>query len=258
MIAPFAAALLLVAPALAVGPASWGEGHLHDPAGLLPAKLRQEREAFLAYHAADSAVELRVLLVPPAALDAWRDHDWSSRWSERPTLVLAYPYGEPGAAELLGCAGFDRSTLERPVAALLDAAIDAARREPLSASQFEAFCVQASIRCYEVELALAAPVAAMPSDPASPEASARRREEWRAFWERRGGWLIGGAVGALILGLAGVWSARRARHRFPEIEVPTRLGGDHAAGIGAVISFGDTTQSASAQRQPNPDYLGGL
>jgi hypothetical protein len=38
--------------------------------------------------------------------------------------------------------------------------------------------------------------------------------------------------------------------------VPPRMGGAHAAGIGAVISFGSTTQSPSSQRNEVPDYLG--
>jgi hypothetical protein len=62
---------------------------------------------------------------------------------------------------------------------------------------------------------------------------------------------------ALLIAAGGISIARhRARFRFPSFDVPPRLGGSHAAGIGAVISFGSTTQSPSSQRNDMPNYLG--
>jgi hypothetical protein len=59
--------------------------------------------------------------------------------------------------------------------------------------------------------------------------------------------------------LGALWFARRrARYRFPEFEVASRLGGAHAAGVGAVIGFGSTTQSPSSQQSGVPDYFGGI
>ena len=48
---------------------------------------------------------------------------------------------------------------------------------------------------------------------------------------------------------------RRARYRFPEFEVEPRLGGPHAAGVGAVISFGRAAPSPAFQREQMPEYL---
>jgi hypothetical protein len=51
------------------------------------------------------------------------------------------------------------------------------------------------------------------------------------------------------------WLKRRARHRFPEFEVEPRLGGAHAAGVGAVISFASAAVTPASQRDQMPDYL---
>ena len=48
---------------------------------------------------------------------------------------------------------------------------------------------------------------------------------------------------------------RRAKYFFPEFEVEPRLGGPHAAGVGAVISFGRAAPSPAFQREQLPDYL---
>ena len=51
------------------------------------------------------------------------------------------------------------------------------------------------------------------------------------------------------------WTRRRARYRFPEFEVEPRLGGAHAAGVGAVISFASAALPPASQRDQVPDYL---
>ena len=51
------------------------------------------------------------------------------------------------------------------------------------------------------------------------------------------------------------WLRRRARYHFPEFEVEPRLGGPHAAGIGAVISFASAAVPPASQRDQVPDYL---
>ena len=51
------------------------------------------------------------------------------------------------------------------------------------------------------------------------------------------------------------WTRRRARYQFPEFDVEPRLGGAHAAGVGAVISFASAAVTPASQRDQVPDYL---
>ena len=63
-------------------------------------------------------------------------------------------------------------------------------------------------------------------------------------------------VSCILTGLITTWALRRRiRHRFPEFEVEPRLGGAHAAGVGAVISFASATVPPASQRDQVPDYL---
>jgi hypothetical protein len=64
-------------------------------------------------------------------------------------------------------------------------------------------------------------------------------------------------VVGLLLSALGLnhWLRRRARYRFPEFEVEPRLGGAHAAGVGAVISFASASLPPASQRDQTPDYL---
>jgi len=57
-----------------------------------------------------------------------------------------------------------------------------------------------------------------------------------------------------LLGLSH-WLRRHARYRFPEFNVEPRLGGAHAAGVGAVISFASAALPPASQRDQVPDYL---
>ena len=52
-----------------------------------------------------------------------------------------------------------------------------------------------------------------------------------------------------------MWWRVRARYRFPQSEVEPRLGGNHAAGIGAVISFANPAIPPATQRNQVPDYM---
>ncbi len=75
-------------------------------------------------------------------------------------------------------------------------------------------------------------------------------------WIKQGG-MVAVAVfgGLLVLWFAVAWWRGRARFRFPEFEVEPRLGGSHAAGIGAVISFGSSAVPPAMQRNRVPDYM---
>ena len=70
------------------------------------------------------------------------------------------------------------------------------------------------------------------------------------------GWGVGFLAVVAGLGFAGRWIAeRRIRYVFPEIENSQLLGAPHAAGVGAVVSFGSSQLPPAKQRDQVPDYL---
>lgn len=75
-------------------------------------------------------------------------------------------------------------------------------------------------------------------------------------WIKQWGVVAAAVFGGLLaLWGAVAWWRSRVRFRFPESEVEPRLGGSHAAGIGAVISFGSPAIPPAMQRKQVPDYM---
>ena len=130
--------------------------------------------------------------------------------------------------------------------------------------QFEKFLVQMSIRIYWMERMLASESTAAAGElTATPITVGEKRAAvkaakriWLEEWVRR----IAGPAVMILAALVSLWGVRywlvkRARYRFPEFEVEPRRGGDHAAGIGAVISFASAAVTPASQRDQVPDYL---
>jgi hypothetical protein len=63
---------------------------------------------------------------------------------------------------------------------------------------------------------------------------------------------LGSLLAVLVMNF---WLKRRARYHFPDFDVEPRLGGAHAAGVGAVISFASAAIPPASQRDQVPDYL---
>ncbi len=130
--------------------------------------------------------------------------------------------------------------------------------------QMQAFLVQMSIRIYWMERM--AEGTADETAEAIPEGSSAR-----SFHGKKAGvsvppklpdWagmVAGGLVStvgaALLVFVAMKWWKERAKFVFPEFEVEPRLGGNHAAGIGAVISFASAALPPARQRDQVPDYM---
>lgn len=236
-------------------------GFVFDPQELLPVKERTAREEFLAYHASDSALDLRLVLMDegqplPAGFDGEAYAELAG--DERAGVALVYFMGEPERAMLFRNARVEGEGLEVLAVRMLRGAVDAARAEPSRFQALEEFLVQASVGAFWLEEAMmerpeAAVVPEVAAEPEVPEVP-----EWVEELREKA-WMAALAGVVLAGGLAAVWVWRaRRRYEFPLAEVRPRLGGAHGAGIGAVISFGSTTQSASAQREPERDYLGGI
>jgi len=242
---------------------------LVDPQGLLSTKDERDRESFLKYHAGDSHVDLYVYLFDghQSIPSEVREEEIVERFfSEgKPAVVVYYYLGAPQKSDIYVSPQLSDSVSAAEQRRALISSVEEALEKPDALAQFEAFCVQLSIRIYWMERAaglVTEEVAATPlprrtksQEPAvkeTPEMVARAKE-----WGLHYGPSAGIIVGAILTVAGGIAFARsRARYRFPVFEVAPRMGGAHAAGIGAVISFGSTTQSPSSQRNDVPDYLG--
>ncbi|BCU79689.1 hypothetical protein [Luteolibacter sp. LG18] len=238
---------------------------LVDPQKLLTPQQTHDRLAFLNYHATDSTIDLFVYV-----FGASQEIPGDVRAEELAERL--YASGRPAAFVFYFLGAPQRSVIYLSPS-LTDAVSGAEQRRALQSSvlraldkadaveQLDAFCVQMSIRLYWMERILAGgtipdsfPVAE--NAPAkAPEKESKLAALYRKLPDR---WWLPVAV---LLGsaLAGwgvkLWLQFRARYRFPEFDVEPRLGGDHAAGVGAVISFASGSLPPAVQREQVPDYL---
>lgn len=240
---------------------------LVDPQKILGPKDARDRQSFLKYHSGDSEVDLFVYLfdghqVIPSEV---REEEVVERFfSEgKPAVVVYYYLGAPQKSDIYLSPFLSDTVSAAEQRRALNSSVEEAMEKADAMSQFEAFCVQLSIRIYWMERA----AGLVKDTPAMPlarraEATEKKKEESKALvqareWGQRYGVAGGIMAGAVLLVVGGLSIASyRARYRFPAFEVAPRLGGSHAAGIGAVISFGSTTQSPSSQRNEVPNYLG--
>lgn len=244
------------------------ESFLVDPQGLLDDVAAGDSLEFLRYHAADSEVDLFLFLFRsdqtiPAEV---RAEELGERlFSEgRPAVVAFYYLGAPEQASMLLSPALSEvvSSVEqrRALASAVEEAIEKADPQ----AQLEAFALQLSVRIFWMERAAGwasestAPILPRRSRPTKP-AETSHSDALNAVkeWGARHGVITGLGVGAaLLVAVTLMVQRRRNRGSFPVFEVAPRMGGAHAAGIGAVISFGSTTRSPSSQKNNLPDYLG--
>jgi hypothetical protein len=247
------------------------EGFLVDPQGLLGPSARRDRETFLNYHSADSQIDFYVYIfgaeqqIPSGV----REEEISERlFSQgKPSLTLFYYLGAPKRAEIFLSPSLTDAVSDAERRRILQSSALAALEKPDSIAQLEAFCVQTSIRIYWIEKEAGlveggSPVAEVETPIVTNADGTSRMESLRkmfdAFWFKWGA-IISVSLSGIVITLGFWWSARRrARYRFPEFEVAPRLGGAHAAGVGAVIGFGSTTQSPSVQHSGVQDFFGGI
>lgn len=241
---------------------------LIDPQGLLAPGDFRERLAFLDYHAGDSRIDLYVFVFAgdqeiPGEV---RDGEMIERSfaSGRPAAVLYYFYGKPerSALELSPSLAAQIPETERRRA--LESPVIQASKEFDPARQLETFLVQMSIRLYWLETLIAEDIGETGTGqtvkpPAVPQPSKTGAADALGPWiDLLKQWLLpalGMIGGALALALVLRWLRRRTRHRFPDLEVEPRLGGAHAAGVGAVISFANAGEPPASQRDQIPGYL---
>lgn len=241
---------------------------LVDPQGLLGPVDYRDRLGFLNYHAGDSSIDLYVYVFKgnqeiPGEV---REEELMERFfSEgRPAAVVYYYLGAPQRSVLYLSPSLTDSVPHSEQRRALESSVMQAFKDVDPAGQIEAFLVQMSIRIYWMERMIHGDPAEETAAPAM--VAARRTSEKKAGAMDKLMPVLASAkpfivpvmvtAGSLFAGLAmSAWLRRRARYRFPDFEVEPRLGGAHAAGVGAVISFASAALPPASQRDQVPDYL---
>ena len=163
-----------------------------------------------------------------------------------------------GIAAAFLLAGATSGAVDAPgLRQLLDSSVMQACAKTDPSAQLETFLGQLSIRIYGMERMAGGGSTARDGSPEFGKKDKTREkkfpvlEKLRPLLEQTARFRVPAAVatGLLIAGwLAGACLRRRVRYRFPVVAVEPRLGGNHAAGVGAVISFASVTVSPASQR----------
>ncbi|MEX1117051.1 MAG: hypothetical protein WEB53_17530 [Akkermansiaceae bacterium] len=246
------------------------EGFLVDPQKLLAPADYRDRLNFLNYHASDSSIDLFVYVMGG-------DQEIPSEVREEEMIERFFLEGRPAAIVFYHLGAPQRSVVYLSPS-LTDVVSAAEQRRAVASSvmqafeklnptaQMEAFLVQMSIRIYWMERMIAGGTEASDSMPLTDLRMMNETSENNGAASARFRWLIDLVVpytmpaGVMLGGVLAVfginfWLRRRARYHFPDFEVEPRLGGAHAAGVGAVISFASASVPPASQRDQVPDYL---
>jgi len=243
---------------------------LVDPQGLLSEADYRNRLEFLKNHAADSSIDLFVYVfggeqdIPSDV----RAEEMIERFfsSGRPAAMVYYYLGAPQRSVMYLSPSLTEGVPTAEQRRALQSSVMMAFEKLDLVGQLEAFSVQMSIRIYWMERMLGGEVIAedLPEmSHATPVAEAAPMKKTRGQWlEEILRFLdplllpVGLTCLSVVIAFsASWWLNRRKRYRFPEFEVEPRLGGNHGAGIGAVISFASATLPPASQRDQVPDYL---
>lgn len=242
-------------------------GYLVDPQGMLSMQEQQDQLGFLEYHAGDSEIDLYIYLfdekqqVPPEGeIEAiYKRH--FLRGGGMSALVYYY-VGDPGRSTMVMSPKVYSVIPGTAVKGALIYAKQQAQTKSEPASQLESFSTGLSIRLYwmERELMEAAGKGHLLADRNEDLMVVDAEEEEIDVASRDSKVMAAFAlVSVSILGV-GLWLAfqkaqRKKTHLFPEVEVKPLLAAPHAAGVGAVIHFGNATLPPSVQKEQVPDYL---
>lgn len=241
---------------------------LVDPQGFISAQQRKGIETLLNNHAVDSTIDLYLFVFGETQrlpVDGVHKDFANRHFSQgKPALLLYYYFGNPSRTEMVLSPEIAKavSTSEQQRAA--QSSSIRAMRATGSFEQLEEFVMQFSVRTYWMERMVDEtqnqPVEeAAVVEKASPALAPKKRMDVLKMIPekyRESLMIVAAAVGSvMVLWLLALWLRSRARYRFPEIEVETRLGGSHAAGIGAVVNFASPAISPANQREQVPEYL---
>lgn len=239
-----------------------------DPQGLLASKDLKDRLGFLRYHAGDSSIDLFIYLFKgdqeiPGEV---REEEIIERFfSEgKPAAVVYYYLGAPQRSVFYLSPSLTDAVSAAEQRRALQSSVVQAFQSAIASDQLEAFLVQMSIRLYWMErmlvgnveasdaMPMLADAAVSPSTESAPLPNPGVLTKYIIPWLPHA--LLMVMIPLVALGFR-TWLQSRARYHYPEFEVEPRLGGGHAAGVGAVISFASATLPPASQRDQVPDYL---
>lgn len=241
---------------------------LVDPQGLLGSSDYRDRLSFLNYHASDSSIDLFVYVIGgdqeiPSAV---REEETIERFftEGRPAAIVFYYLGAPQRSAVYLSPSITDAVSAAEQRRALESSVMQAFEKTRPSEQIEKFLVQMSIRIYWMERMLGGDAVAKNALPIIAPRVAKDRKagedseqvQWLIETSRKLAFPAGVLVASLLAALGfSAWLRSRTRYFFPEFEVETRLGGGHAAGVGAVISFASAAVPPASQRDQVPDYL---
>lgn len=235
--------------------------YLIDPQKLLDPPTTQDQLAFLTSHAADSAIDLFIYVFDreqeiPSDV---REEEVIERFfaSGRPAMIVYYYLGAPQRAAMYLSPALTEVVAASERQRTLQNAVAQAMTHASPQDQMQAFSAYLASRSYWIEQLLAS--AGDPDLQATQARAAKLVKKAPSLAERWAQWrplvesltvpgLLLASVVAAAVGLAG-WLRWRATYRFPEFTMEPRLGGEHAAGVGAVISFASADLPPASQRE---------
>lgn len=236
---------------------------LVDPQNLLSPADYRDRLGFLNYHASDSTIDLFVYVFggDQEIPDNVREEELIERFfaAGRPAAVVYYYLGAPQRSVVQLSPAIAGSVSAAEQRRALESSVMQAFEKSKPPEQIEKFLVQMSIRIYWMERMIAGeplPSAGPVSMAAGQATGKPAKFQWLQALAIRSAVPAAVLLGVLLAVIGfNQWLRLRGRYRFPEFEVEPRLGGAHAAGIGAVISFASSALPPASQRDQVPDYL---
>lgn len=237
---------------------------LLDPQGLLNAAEERERLKFLKDHASDSSVDLFIYLFKrdqeiPGEV---RAEEVAERFfpTGRSAVLVYYYLGAPQRAVLYVSPSLTQTVSTNEQRRAIESAVMQAAAKQDPSAQFEAFLMQMSIRIYWMEQLQKDGISGRVQAPAvrSSTGSIKKsatKEKLLVLMTGMQRFTVPAVVGMglmILLSLLVWYLRRKASYVFPELEVEPRLGGAHAAGVGAVISFASAAVSPASQRDQVP------
>lgn len=241
--------------------------YLVDPQVLITSQQRKTIEKLLSNHAADSTIDLYLFVFGgDQQLPAdGKNKDFMARHfaNGKPAAVLCYYLGMPARTGLDLSPGMSKSVSASERERSLQGSLVRAMRQNGSFEQLSEYLMQFSVRTYWMERMMdEASVKPVVQTPEAVLPNLQNVENEQDLLEsipdqfREPALTAAGALGALVvLSALVLWLRSRARLKFPESAIEARLGGPHAAGVGAVVNFASPDVSPALQRKQVPDHL---
>ncbi len=230
------------------------EDYLVDAGELLSPTAAGEWLEFLRYHADDSMIDLYVYVVD-AEWQMQEQDEFGGFFEKKDAAVVVYPLADPQRAAMYLPAHLAGRVAEAEQRRALQSSVTQASARADVEDQLDAFLVQMSIRLYWMERMLAETLPAVEKrvspppvaeDPIAQDVRMPVPDKWLP-------WMAVGGFATVVLPTAWWWRRRNASYHFPEIVVEPRLGGRHAAGVGAVISYLSAKVPPARQRAQAPE-----